>query len=67
MNAVIGTLLIMLGLLAVAAGAGFILQSRGLLGPESSFMVENRDWTGYGLVIVLGGVLSLIAGQRLSR
>lgn len=57
----------MLGLLAVAAGAGFILQSRGLLGPESSFMVENRDWTGYGLVIVLGGVLSLIAGQRLSR
>lgn len=57
----------MLGLLAVAAGAGFILQSRGLLGPENSFMVENRDWTGYGLVIVLGGVLSLIAGQRLSR
>ena len=57
----------MLGLLAVAAGVGFIFQSRGVLGPESSFMVENRDWTGYGLLIVLGGLLSLIAGQRLSR
>jgi hypothetical protein len=47
--------LVVVGLILVGAGVGFALQSLGQLGPPSSFMYQNPDWTRYGFVIGLAG------------
>ena len=52
-----------IGLTAIAAGVIFILQSAGALGPDTSFMVRNPAWTGYGIWIVLGGLAITIIGR----
>ncbi len=59
--------LMVVGALAVFFGAVFVLQSVDILGPESSSMVGNPDWTASGLVVVLGGVLAVVVGRSLRR
>jgi len=44
-----------------------MLQSFGIVGPESSFMVENPDWFGYGALIVLAGSITAIVGRTLQQ
>ena len=67
MGRMIGMVLMAVGALAVIVGAVFVLQSVEVLGPDSSSMVGNSDWTVYGLVVVLGGVLAVIGGRFLRR
>ena len=67
MRSVLGPILTTGGVLTIISGITFILQSVGYLGPESSFMVRNADWTGYGLLITLAGVLIAVAGRALRR
>ena len=57
----------MAGTLAVMAGVVFLLQSIGIVGPDSSFMVRNSEWTRYGFFIVLVGVVTVISGIILRR
>jgi hypothetical protein len=52
-----------IGLTVIAAGVIFILQSAGAVGPDTSFMVRNPAWTGYGIWIVLGGLAITIIGR----
>lgn len=56
-----------IGLTAIAAGVIFILQSAGALGPDTSFMVKNPAWTGYGIWIVLGGLGLTIIGRLIQN
>ena len=51
----------------VLAGLLFVLQSCGIVGPESSFMVGNPDWFGYGALIVLAGSITAIVGRLLQQ
>ena len=67
MSRMIGMVLMVVGALAVFFGAVFVLQSVDILGPESSSMVGNPDWTVSGLVVVLGGVLAVVVGRSLRR
>lgn len=55
------------GLTATAAGVIFILQSAGALGPDTSFMVRNPAWTGYGIWIVLIGLAITIIGRLIQN
>jgi hypothetical protein len=66
-RSILGPILTTGGVLTIISGITFILQSAGYLGPESSFMVRNADWTGYGLLVTLVGVLITVAGRALQR
>jgi hypothetical protein len=44
------------------AGGIFILQSISFLGPSTSFMYNNGDWTSYGFIIIITGILMVIFG-----
>ena len=66
-RSVLGLVLTTGGLLPIISGVAFILQSGGYLGPESSFMVRNADWTGYGVLITIVGILITVAGRALRR
>lgn len=46
-------------------GTVFTLQGYGVLGPSSSFMVNNADWIRNGLVIASGGLGATYVGLRL--
>lgn len=67
MRRMIGMVLMAAGALAVFFGSVFVLQSVDILGPDSSSMVGNPDWTGYGLLVVLGGVVAVVGGKFLRR
>jgi hypothetical protein len=49
---------------ASIAGLGliFMAQSRAEIGPQSSFMYNNPDWTLNGFVIAIVGIVVAIAG-----
>ena len=47
-------------------GTVFTLQGFGVLGPLSSFMVNNADWIRNGLVIASGGLGTSYVGLRLN-
>ena len=57
---IIGTILIVFGLI-------FQSQGRGQIGPESSFMYYNKDWIYYGVGIVVIGVITSGVGVFLLR
>ena len=57
MNA-IGALLLTGGLFFAAQGAGWIVW------PPDSFMVERREWIGYGLAIASVGLAMVWKSQR---
>ena len=66
-RSVLGLLLTTGGLLTIISGITFMLQSGGYLGPESSFMVRNADWTGYGVLFTIVGILITVVGRVLRR
>ncbi len=64
---IFGSALVWTGIVIVLSGLLFMLQSFGIVGPESSFMVENPDWFGYGALIVLVGSITAIIGRLLQQ
>gem|GEM_PF-2071306 len=58
--------LVILGVIVALLGVVFILQSKGRVGPSYSFMVNNPDWTPYGLITVLIGFVLVVSGLILS-
>jgi hypothetical protein len=67
MGRMIGMVLMAVGALAVFFGTVFVLQSVDVLGPDSSSMVENSDWTVYGLLVMVAGVIAVVSGRILRR
>ena len=62
-----GTVLLAAGLLAILAGGTFTLQGIGLIGPQSSFMVDDRAWIAYGLATAAVGAAVAYAGFAIRR
>jgi len=63
----------MRGKIGIFAGAGVIimgvifhLQGQSVIGPESSFMYANPQWTTYGIQIVIAGIIILAVSTCLS-
>lgn len=59
-----GKILVIVGIIAGIAGLAFTAQSKSIVGPESSFMYNNPQWTingyvifGVGLAIIFSGVV----------
>ncbi|MGA7367600.1 MAG: hypothetical protein WBX01_00590 [Nitrososphaeraceae archaeon] len=54
--------IILIGGIIIGLGLVFIAQSSSLLGPSSSFMYRNADWTTYGSVVVIIGIVVSLSG-----
>ena len=54
--------LIIIGLILIIAGIVFTMQSKSIVGPSSSFMYKNPDWTVNGYAIIIVGTLIGAAG-----
>jgi hypothetical protein len=57
---VVGSVIIIIGIL-------FTLQSLSIVGPSSSFMYRNQDWTVNGGVVISIGISILVVGVALRR
>ncbi|MFB5635886.1 MAG: hypothetical protein ACE5RB_04580 [Nitrosopumilus sp.] len=51
-----------IGIIIIIFGLIFHLQGQSIVGPESSFMYSNPDWVTYGMQMIAGGIIVLIAG-----
>jgi hypothetical protein len=60
--AYIGKILFVIGALSTVAGLIFVAQSKSLVGPQSSFMYSNPEWTANGFVILGVGLAVLFSG-----
>jgi uncharacterized membrane protein len=49
--------LIIIGLAIIILGVIFLLQSKSSLGPSTSFMYSNPEWTVNGYIIIAVGVI----------
>lgn len=58
----IGKILFVVGALFTIAGLIFTAQSKSLVGPQSSFMYSNPEWTANGFVILGVGLAVLFSG-----
>ena len=53
---------IVVGMILVAAGIVFTMQSNSVVGPSTSFMYDNPEWTSNGFIIILIGVSLVLIG-----
>jgi hypothetical protein len=65
----LGKILVIIGIIVGIAGLAFTAQSRSIIGPESSFMYNNPQWTINGYVIFGVGLAFILSGVviRISR
>ena len=61
MNAV-GKTLIVIGIIVFVLGVVFSLQSKSLVGPTSSFMYDNPEWTVNGFIVIVSGIFVVVIG-----
>jgi uncharacterized membrane protein len=55
-------ILIVVGCMLIIAGIVFVAQSNSVVGPQSSFMYSNPQWTVNGLAISIVGLIILACG-----
>ena len=55
----------LIGLILVVSGSIFILQSKSVVGPTSSFMYSNSEWTINGYIFVTTGIIISVLGVLL--
>lgn len=60
-----GRWVIIIGFMLVIMGIIFHLQSNSLIGPSSSFMYANPEWTFNGLIIIGIGISVIVIGLYL--
>lgn len=57
--------MVIVGVAAAMMGALFMFQGLGVVRwPSDSFMVGDRDWVGYGVLVVLAGNVLIWLGSR---
>jgi uncharacterized membrane protein len=58
-------LLLIVGFLAIAVGLLWIGQGTGVIAwPQSSFMIGQIQWTGYGAALAAVGLILIWQGRR---
>jgi uncharacterized membrane protein len=58
-------LLLIVGLLALAMGLLWIGQGTGMINwPQSSFMINQIQWAGYGAIVAALGLILIWQSQR---
>ena len=57
-----GKYIIIIGLILIIAGIVFTMQSKSIVGPSSSFMYQNPEWTVNGYVIIAIGTIMSVFG-----
>ncbi len=55
-------ILIVVGCMLIIAGIVFVAQSNSVVGPQSSFMYSNPEWTVNGFAISIVGLVVLACG-----
>jgi uncharacterized membrane protein len=58
---------IIVGIILVAAGIIFTMQSNSVVGPSTSFMYDNPEWTNNGFIIIVIGVVLILIGFTVSQ
>ena len=58
---------IIVGIILVAAGIIFTMQSNSVVGPSTSFMYDNPEWTNNGFIIIVTGVVLILIGFTVSQ
>ena len=58
---VIGALCLILGLLWIGQGLGFVRW------PAESFMVGHSEWSMHGVVLAILGAVMILIGRRIGR
>lgn len=58
---IIGTLMLVMGLLWIGQGTGLIMW------PAESFMLAERKWAVNGVVLALAGAAVILMGRRVGR
>ena len=53
---------LIVGIILVAAGIIFTMQSNSVVGPSTSFMYDNPEWTSNGFIIIVIGVFLVLIG-----
>lgn len=62
------TLLIVIGILLLAAGSLFMAQGSGSIAwPSDSFMLGRQVWVNYGAGIAIFGVVLILVARRIRR
>ena len=63
-----GAIVIVIGVIVLAGGALFALQGADVVHwPSESFMLGQRDWVEYGILIAIFGAMLVLTGWRLRR
>jgi hypothetical protein len=61
----VNALLLLIGVLAVAAGCLFVGQGLGYIRwPAESFMIDQTNWIYYGGAIALAGLALIMVARR---
>jgi len=58
---VVGILAMLLGLLWIGQGTGYVRW------PESSFMIDQSGWSVRGLILAIAGAAMILIGRRIGR
>ena len=58
---------IIVGIILVAAGIIFTMQSNSVVGPSTSFMYDNPEWTNNGFIIIVIGAVLILIGFTVSQ
>jgi len=58
--------LLITGTVILIFGLVFHLQGQSIIGPESSFMYSNPDWTRHGIHIAIVGIVIVAVGIGIS-
>ena len=59
--------LIIIGSVIIILGIIFLLQSKSSLGPSTSFMYSNPEWTVNGYIIIAIGIIIVGVGVIITR
>jgi hypothetical protein len=57
-----GKYIIIIGVILIITGIVFTMQSKSIVGPSSSFMYQNPEWTVNGYVIITIGTIISVFG-----
>lgn len=58
---VVGIAMLLMGLLWIGQGLGIVMW------PSSSFMLQERIWALYGLILALAGAAVILISRRIGR